>query len=63
MSSTSSQESAGSVSGSKEPECEQLDSAKSIPIAAPSSLSGGLMSATWETFVPWTLNRSPPWSL
>ena len=49
-SSTSFQASADSASDSNEPECEPLRSAKSTPIAAPSSPSIGQLSLFSETF-------------
>lgn len=52
-----------SASVSSVPECERSPSAKSNPIAAPSSPSTGQESLSWETYVPWGLNRSPPWGL
>lgn len=59
MSSTCSAASAASASGSKEPECEPSPSAKSNPIAAPSSRSTGRMSDASTTSATLQQKDSP----
>lgn len=62
MSSISSAALADSVSDSKEPACEPSPSARLTSTAEPFSQSTGHQSLAFQTFAPWSENRSPPWA-